>query len=514
MIPSPLATMPDTLSVAAARLSEAVGREVILQGWVRTRRDSKAGFSFLEINDGSCFGNIQVLAEASLPNYESEIKRLAPGCSVSVTGLVKASPGKGQATEVQATAVAVLGMADVNAYPLQKKGHSFEFLRTIAHLRPRTNTFGAVARVRNCVCNSIHQFFQERGFLYVHTPIITASDCEGAGAMFQVTTLDLNKVPKCRAGVPPACEKDCGAGVPPAETTPAAETAAPQAGKTPALQPGEKAEVDFALDFFDRPAYLTVSGQLEAETFACGLGKTYTFGPTFRAENSNTPRHLAEFWMIEPEVAFCDLWGDMELAEGLLKRIFRDVLEKCPDDMQFFNERIDKTVLETIQHILNSEFIRVSYTEAVEILEKSGQTFEFPIAWGTDLQAEHERYLTEKHFKQPVILYDYPRTIKPFYMRVNDDGRTVRAMDVLVPKVGEIIGGSQREERLDVLEERMKEQGLNPEGYWWYLDLRRYGTVPHAGFGLGLERILLFITGMANIRDVIPFPRTPGSADF
>jgi len=484
--------MPDILSVAAARLAEAVGREVILQGWVRTRRDSKAGFSFLEINDGSCFGNIQVLAEAGLPNYESEIKRLSPGCSVSVTGLVKASPGKGQATEVQATAVTVHGMADAATYPLQKKGHSFEFLRTIAHLRPRTNTFGAVARVRNCVCNSIHQFFQERGFLYVHTPIVTASDCEGAGAMFQVTTLDLNNVPKRRAGVPPA--------VP-------AETAAPQ-------EPAGKAEVDFSLDFFDRPAYLTVSGQLEAEIFACGLGKTYTFGPTFRAENSNTPRHLAEFWMIEPEVAFCDIWGDMELAEGLLKRIFRDVLDKCPEDMQFFNDRIDKTVLETVQHILNSEFLRVSYTEAVDILTKSGETFEFPIAWGSDLQAEHERYLTEKHFKQPVILYDYPCTIKPFYMRVNDDGRTVRAMDVLVPKVGEIIGGSQREERLDVLEERMKEQGLDPEGYWWYLDLRRYGTVPHAGFGLGLERILLFITGMANIRDVIPFPRTPGSADF
>jgi asparaginyl-tRNA synthetase len=338
--------------------------------------------------------------------------------------------------------------------------------------------------VRNCVCNSIHQFFQERGFLYVHTPLITASDCEGAGAMFQVTTLDLNNVPKKQAENGDKGAKEA------------------------------KTEIDFSLDFFDRPAYLTVSGQLEAETFACGLGKSYTFGPTFRAENSNTPRHLAEFWMVEPEVAFCDIWGDMELAEGLLKRIFRDVLDKCPEDMQFFNDRIDKTVLETIRHILNSEFLRVSYTEAVEILTKSGETFEFPIAWGSDLQSEHERYLTEKHFKQPVILYDYPRTIKPFYMRVNDDGRTVRAMDVLVPKVGEIIGGSQREERLDVLEERMKEQGLNPEGYWWYLDLRRYGTVPHAGFGLGLERILLFITGMANIRDVIPFPRTPGSADF
>lgn len=466
--------MPQKYTVAEARQAEAVGREVLLQGWVRTRRDSKAGFSFLEINDGSCFGNIQVLAETSLSNYESEIKRLGPGGSVSVTGLVKASPGKGQATEIQATEVVVHGMADSTTYPLQKKGHSFEFLRSIAHLRPRTNTFGAIARVRNCVCNSIHQYFQEQGFLYVHTPIITASDCEGAGAMFQVTTLDLKNVPK---------------------------------------QPNS-AEIDFAMDFFDRPSYLTVSGQLEAEIFACGLGKAYTFGPTFRAENSNTPRHLAEFWMIEPEVAFCDLWGDMELAEGLLKRIFKDVLNKCAEDMEFFNERIDKTVIETIQHIIGSEFLRVSYTDAIEILEKSGQQFEFPTVWGNDLQAEHERYLTEKHFRQPVILYDYPRSIKPFYMRVNDDGRTVRAMDVLVPKVGEIIGGSQREERLDVLEMRMKEQGLAPEGYWWYLDLRRYGTVPHAGFGLGLERVLQFVTGMANIRDVIPFPRTPGSADF
>ena len=490
---NPQSLTPDPLpaiSVADARRAESVGREVTLHGWVRTRRDSKAGFSFLEINDGSCFGNVQVIADGSLPNYETEIKHLSPGCSVSVTGLVKASPGKGQATEVQATAVTVHGSADVETYPLQKKGHSMEFLRTIAHLRPRTNTFGAVARVRNCVCNSIHQFFQEQGFLYVHTPIITASDCEGAGAMFQVTTLlekrfaaDEHVGHEQRTG--PTCRR-----------------------------PLNQAAVDFALDFFNRPAYLTVSGQLEAETFACGLGKTYTFGPTFRAENSNTPRHLAEFWMVEPEVAFCDLWGDMELAEGLLKRIFRDVLEKCPDDMQFFNERIDKTVIETLQHIIQSEFLRVSYTEAVEILNQSGQTFEFPTAWGNDLQAEHERYLTEKHFRQPVILYDYPRTIKPFYMRVSDDPRTVRAMDVLVPKVGEIIGGSQREERLDVLEERMKEQGLNPESYWWYLDLRRYGTVPHAGFGLGLERVLQFITGMSNIRDVIPFPRTPGNAEF
>ncbi|MEN6556678.1 MAG: asparagine--tRNA ligase [Thermoguttaceae bacterium] len=462
--PSSFSNLP-TVSVAEARRAETVGREVVVHGWVRTRRDSKAGFSFLEINDGSCFGNVQVIADRGLANYESELKRLGPGASVTVAGAVEASPGKGQATEVHATAVVVHGMADAETYPLQKKGHSFEFLRTIAHLRPRTNTFGAVARVRNCVCNAIHRFFQERGFLYVHTPLITASDCEGAGAMFQVK-----------------------------ETVKAANGATEE--------------------FFGRPAFLTVSGQLEAETFACSLGKTYTFGPTFRAEHSNTPRHLAEFWMIEPEMAFCDLWGDMELAEGLLKRIFRDVLEQCPEDMQFFNQRIDPTVIETLEHILQSEFLRVSYTEAVAILETSGQAFEFPTAWGCDVQAEHERYLTEKHFRRPVILYDYPRSIKPFYMRVNDDGRTVRAMDVLVPKVGEIIGGSQREERLDVLESRMKEQGLNPESYWWYLDLRRYGTVPHAGFGLGLERILLFITGMQNIRDVIPFPRAPGNAEF
>jgi len=426
----------------------------------------------LELNDGSCFGNVQVIAEASLANYESEIKKLSVGSSLRVEGEVKASPGKGQATEVHARSVTVFGLADVEAYPLQKKGHSFEFLRTIAHLRPRTNTFGAIARVRNCVCNSIHQFFQEEEFLYIHTPIITASDCEGAGKMFQVTTLDLPKLA------------------------------------------GQGAKVDYALDFFDRPAYLTVSGQLEAEIFACSLGKAYTFGPTFRAENSNTPRHLAEFWMVEPEMAFCDIWGDMDAAERLLKRIFGDVLQKCPDDMAFFNERMDKTVIDTLQHILNSEFRRVPYTEAIEILLKSGETFEFPCDWGCDLQAEHERYLTEKHFKCPVILYDYPRTIKPFYMRLNDDQKTVRAMDVLVPKVGEIIGGSQREERLDVLETRMKEQGLNPADYWWYLELRKYGTVPHSGFGLGVERVLLFITGMANIRDVIPFPRTPGSADF
>lgn len=467
------------LSIAEARRPEAVGSEAMLQGWVRTRRDSKANFSFIEINDGSCFGNIQIVADASLPNYESEIKRLTAGCSVSVRGLVKASPGKGQATEIQAHEVTVVGWAEPETYPLQKKQHSFEFLRTIAHLRPRTNTFGAIARVRNCVCRSIHDFFQENGFLYVHTPLITASDCEGAGAMFRVTTFDPGKAPP-----------------------PVAATA----------KPGWDA--DYQQDFFERPAFLTVSGQLEGETFACSLGKCYTFGPTFRAEKSNTTRHLAEFWMVEPEMAFFDLTDNMDLAERFLKRIFRDVLEKCPEDMEFFRQRIDPTVIETLQHVVETDFIRLPYTEAVAILEASGQQFEFPVGWGNDLQAEHERYLTETHFKSPVVLYDYPRTIKPFYMRLNEDGRTVRAMDVLMPKVGEIIGGSQREERLDVLETRMKEQGLDPENYWWYVDLRRYGTVPHAGFGLGVERAMLFITGMANIRDVIPYPRTPGSADF
>jgi asparaginyl-tRNA synthetase len=462
----------ERMSVAQARLQEAIGRQVRLQGWIRTRRDSKGGFSFLELNDGSSLGNLQVIAEAKLPNYESEIKRLSAGCCLTVEGEVKPSGGKGQVTEVLAARVTIHGWADPEAYPLQKKQHTFEKLREWAHLRPRTNTFGAIARVRNCVSRSIHAFFQEEGFLYIQAPIITASDCEGAGAMFRVTTLDLEKLPK----------KD--------------------------------GRVDASLDFFHRPAYLTVSGQLEAEIYATALGKVYTFGPTFRAENSNTSRHLAEFWMVEPEMAFFELTDNMDLAERFLKRIFRDVLEQCREDMEFFNEWIDNTVIATLQQILGSSFQRLPYTEAVEILTTSGETFEFPVSWGTDLQSEHERYLTEKHFRCPVILYDYPRQIKAFYMRLNDDDRTVRAMDVLVPKVGEIIGGSQREERLDVLERRMVESGLRPEDYWWYLDLRRFGTVPHAGFGLGLERAVQFITGMANIRDVIPFPRTPGNAEF
>jgi len=462
----------EKISVKAARQAAAIGHNVLVQGWIRTRRDSKGGFSFLEVNDGSCLANLQVVAEGSLPNYESEVKHLTAGSSVAIEGEVKASAGKGQSTEVLAKKLTVLGTADPETYPLQKKQHSLEKLREWAHLRPRTNTFGAVTRVRNCVSRSIHNFFQEDGFLYIHTPIITASDCEGAGAMFRVTTLDL---PKLAAAGPP---------------------------------------VKNELDFFGKPAYLTVSGQLEGEIFACSLGKIYTFGPTFRAENSNTSRHLSEFWMVEPEMAFYELTDNMDLAEQFLKRIFKDALEQCPEDMAFFNEYYDKTTLETLQKIIATDFRRLPYTEAVEILEKCGEKFEFPVKWGIDLQSEHERYLTEKHFQVPVILYDYPRTLKPFYMRANDDNKTVRAMDVLVPKVGEIIGGSQREERLDVLTQRMQDQHLKPEDYWWYLDLRRFGTVPHAGFGLGLERAVQFLTGMANIRDVIPFPRTPGSAEF
>jgi asparaginyl-tRNA synthetase len=462
----------DKITVADARKVEAVGRKVVLRGWVRTRRDSKGGFSFIELNDGSSQGNVQVVAPGELPNYESQVKHLHTGASVVIEGEVKASPAKGQATEVHASKVEALGDAPADTYPLQKKGHTFEFLRTIAHLRPRTNTFGAVTRLRNQVSKSIHDFFQEQGFLYIHTPIITASDCEGAGALFRVTTIDPESPPK------------------------------------------SEGKVDYAKDFFSKPTFLTVSGQLQVESFACSLGNVYTFGPTFRAENSNTPRHLAEFWMVEPEMAFYDLSDNMALAEVFLKRIIKDALERCDEDLKFFAERIDKTVFDRLRNVLDNPFKRVPYTEAVDILLKSGKTWEFPVAWGNDLQSEHERYLTEQHFKSPVILYDYPRTLKPFYMRVNDDGKTVRAMDVLVPGVGEIIGGSQREERLDILEQRMKEQGLNPDAYQWYLDLRRYGTVPHAGFGLGLERTVLFLSGMANIRDVIPFPRTPGSAEF
>jgi len=459
------------LTVAVARKAESVGQQGTLQGWVRTRRDSKGGFSFIEINDGSSQGNLQIIADADLSNYEEEIKKLSAGCSITVHGEIKKSGGK-QPTEMQATEVIVHGWADPEEYPLQKKRHSFEKLREWAHLRPRTNTFGAVMRVRNTICKAIHDFFQNDGFLYVHTPIITASDCEGAGEMFRVTTLDLEKLAK--------------------------------AGGT----------VNYNFDFFDRPSYLTVSGQLEAEIFACALGKVYTFGPTFRAENSNTSRHLAEFWMVEPEMAFYELEDNMDLAEAFLKYVVKEVLDNCEEDLQFFNDRIDDKILSTLEGVAASEFGRVTYTEAIEILVGSDEKFEFKPEWGIDLQSEHERYLSEKKFGRPVIVHDYPDTIKPFYMRCNDDGKTVRAMDVLAPNVGEIIGGSQREERLDVLETRMAAQDLDPQEYWWYCDLRRYGTVPHSGFGLGLERLVQFVTGMGNIRDVIPFPRTPGNAEF
>ena len=465
----------ENISVKDARNESSIGKTGKLQGWVRTRRDSKAGFSFIEINDGSSQGNIQIIAPDGLENYESDVKRLSAGCSITAEGEIKESGGRGQKTEMLASSVHVYGWADPEEYPLQKKRHSMEKLREWAHLRPRTNTFGAVARVRNCISNSIHQFYQEQGFLYLNTPVITASDCEGAGEMFQVTTMNLDDIAK---------------------------------------QQIEK--LNYRFDFFDKPSYLTVSGQLEAETYACALGKVYTFGPTFRAENSNTSRHLAEFWMIEPEVAFADLRDNMDLAEKFLKRIFSDALSKCSEDLEFFNERIDETksLIEKLTTIVDSEFVRLPYTEAVEILQQSKVKFDYAVEWGIDLQSEHERYLTEQHFKKPVILFDYPKTIKPFYMYCNDDDKTVRAMDVLVPGVGEIIGGSQREHRLDILEARMRDQGLDVNEYWWYTDLRKYGTVPHAGFGLGLERAVQFVTSMSNIRDVIPFPRTPGSADF
>lgn len=444
---------------------------VTIQGWARTKRELK-DFAFVEVNDGSSLANLQVVLNPDLPNYSEVVRRISTGAALEVSGVLVPSLGKGQRIELQAAAITVVGEAD-QTYPLQKKRHSFEFLRTMGHLRSRTNTLGAVFRVRNACANAIHQFFQERGFLWIHTPIITVSDCEGAGELFSVTSLDLKKVP---------------------------------------LTPDQA--VDYSKDFFGRPTYLTVSGQLEAEIMALAFGNVYTFGPTFRAENSNTSRHLAEFWMVEPEMAFCDLEGDMDLAEAFLKYVFKSVLEACPEDMEFFNTRIDPSVLTTAENIIGQQFERLTYTEAVAQLERCDRTFEFPVQWGLDLQSEHERYLAEERFKKPVIVTDYPTEIKAFYMRLNQDGKTVRAMDVLAPKIGEIIGGSQREERLDVLEPRIQAQGLDPKDYWWYLDLRRYGTVPHAGFGLGFERLVQFMTGMTNIRDVIPFPRTPMSAEF
>ena len=438
--------------------------EITVCGWVRTRRDAKA-FSFLEINDGSCLRGIQAVIDAGIPGSE-HLPQLTTGASVAVTGKLVPSQGAGQAWEIQAVRVALLGPAD-DTYPLQKKGHTLEFLREIAHLRPRSNLFGAVFRVRSRMAYAVHQFFQNRGFFNIHTPMITASDCEGAGEMFRVTTL-----------------------------APGAAGAKPEE------------------DFFGKPTFLTVSGQLEAETMACALGKVYTFGPTFRAENSNTSRHAAEFWMIEPEQAFCDLSGNMDLAEAQLKYQVTDALEHCAEDLAFFSKYVDKGLIERLRFVADRPFQRVSYTETVELLEQSGRTFEYPVKYGLNLQSEHERWLTEKHFECPVIVYNYPKEIKPFYMRQNEDGLTVAAMDVLVPGIGEIIGGSQREERPDRLSAAMAHHGLSDADYWWYADLRKYGTVPHAGYGMGFERLLMFLTGVANIRDVIPFARTPGQAGF
>lgn len=475
MIPQNQTTEPHMshMRIKEILASTDFGSEVVIRGWLRSRRDSKSGFSFLVVNDGSCLSDIQVIVDESLPGYHESIGGMLTGSSVEIRGELVESPAAGQTVEVRATEVHLVGACPPE-YPLQKKRHSFEFLREIAHLRPRSNTFGAISRVRNRLSFAIHEFFQARNFLYIQTPIVTSSDCEGAGEMFTVTTLDLEKLPKSGGG-----------------------------------------GIDFSEDFFGKRAHLTVSGQLNVETYCLALGNVYTFGPTFRAENSNTSRHLAEFWMVEPEMAFCDLGGDMDLAEEFLRHLFRVLLEDCASDMQFFNDRIDKSVLETLEHIVSSDFVRLSYTDAIRELEKADKAgFEFPVKWGLDLQSEHERWLTEKVFKRPVILHDYPREIKAFYMRQNDDGRTVAAMDVLVPKIGEIIGGSQREDRHDVLTARMKELDLNPDDYWWYLDLRRFGSVPHAGFGLGFERLIQFATGMQNIRDVIPFPRVPKNASF
>ncbi len=460
----------DTIKAILAR--PAAGGDVTLMGWARTVRSQKQVL-FIQMNDGSCLADLQVVVPPAHPDFEG-LSRLNQGSGLAVSGELVPSAGSRQKYEVVAREVQVFGQADPATYPLQKKRHSLEYLREeIAHLRPRSRTFGAVLRVRNVLARAIHDFFQSRDFIWAHTPIITASDCEGAGQMFRVTTLDLEKLPRTEAGT-----------------------------------------VDFAQDFFAKQAFLTVSGQLSGETLALALSNIYTFGPTFRAENSNTTRHLAEFWMVEPEMAFCDLQGNMDLAEEFLKHLFHTVLDECSEDMAFFAEFIEKNAVETLEHIVTSPFERVTYTEAIQLLQSSGEAFDFPVSWGMDIQTEHERYLAEKRMKRPVIVTDYPRDIKAFYMRGNDDGRTVAAMDVLVPRLGEIIGGSQREERLDVLEARMADLHLDPSAYWWYLDTRRFGSVPHAGFGLGFERIVQFVTGMGNIRDVIPYPRTPRAAEF
>ena len=466
--------MPEPRIAEILKNALPVGSPVTIKGWVRTRRDSKAGVSFVHLHDGSCFDPIQVVVPNTLANYVSEVQRLSSGCAVVAEGVLSASPAQGQSVEVQATKIEVLGWVDdPETYPISPKKHSYEYLREVAHLRSRTNTFGAVARVRHCLAMAVHRFFHEHGFLWIHTPIITASDCEGAGALFKVSTLDLANPPR-----------------------------------TP------ENKIDFSKDFFGKEAFLTVSGQLNVETYCMALSKVYTFGPTFRAENSNTARHLAEFWMIEPELAFATLKEDADLAEALLKYIFKALLNERGDDLKFFADRVDKTCIERVEKFVNANFERMDYTQAVEILLAAKKKFEFPVKWGIDLQTEHERYLTEEHVGRPVVVMNYPKEIKAFYMRQNDDGKTVAAMDILAPGIGEIVGGSQREERLDVLDKRLEEMGLKKESYWWYRDLRRYGTVPHAGFGLGFERTIVYATGLANIRDTIPFPRAPGQAEF
>ena len=452
----------------------AVGDRLVIEGWVRTRRDSKAGLSFLAIHDGSCFEPLQVVAPAELPNYQADVLRITTGCAVRATGELVASQGKGQTVELRADSIDVIGWVDdPDTYPMQPKRHTMEYLREVAHLRPRTNVIGAVTRVRHTLAQAIHRFFHEHGFFWIHTPIITASDAEGAGQMFRVSTLDLANLPRLPDG-----------------------------------------KIDFDKDFFGREAHLTVSGQLEVETYCMAMSRVYTFGPTFRAENSNTRRHLAEFWMVEPEIAFADLAADAQLAEDFLKAIFKTLLVERKDDMAFFEKFVDKDCIARLSGMIESKFVRMDYGEAVAILEKSGQKFEFPVSWGIDLQSEHEKFLTEQVVKGPVAVVNYPKAIKAFYMRQNPDGKTVAAMDVLAPGIGEIIGGSQREERLDVLDARIAEMNLDAKAYWWYRDLRRYGTVPHAGFGLGFERAIQYATGIENIRDVIPFPRAPRQAEF
>ncbi len=461
----------DRIKISEIFNPELIGKEVSVMGWVRTRRGNKH-VQFVALNDGSTIKNIQIVFDLEKFS-DDDLKLITTGSSLHVIGKLVESQGKGQSCEVQATQFHVFGTADPNEYPLQKKGHTLEFLREKAHLRPRTNTFGAVLRVRSALAFAVHKFFQERGFFYLNTPLITASDCEGAGAMFQVTTMDLNNIPKLEDGT-----------------------------------------VDFSADFFGKPTALTVSGQLEGELGATALGAIYTFGPTFRAENSNTPRHLAEFWMIEPEIAFYDITDNMDLAEAFIKYCVRYALDHCRDDLEFLQQMYDHDLIARLEQSIKDEFVRLTYTEGVEILKASGKKFEFPVEWGTDLQSEHERYLVEEHFKRPVILTDYPKEIKAFYMKQNDDGKTVRAMDVLFPQIGEIIGGSEREADYDKLLQRIKEMHIPMKDMWWYLDTRRFGTVPHAGFGLGFERLVLFVTGMTNIRDVIPFPRTPNNAEF